>query len=312
MLYFKSKTEKVYIPEYILSDTESIIVEYDGEYMKLNPNKQILSKQGTQFDLPFKDFILPNVKPNTSGANLYKYKRRHSDYFTLEKYDFKPNITKTDAFKGENHHRIFSQMHHSWFNLIQDEIDKPYFKELLNTIFTLKKKDSNIIPQSNNDLFSQFNQDLEDVKCIFLNNEIYDKPIPFIDGDHEVSKLFQDNLRKASSYNREIPLSTSNFNNIGVIGLNLSLSSNKNKKNEHLDIWKPFIKNTLFRLNSYFKDKVVYVLVGKQSLKYKDYINCEYHHIIEVDHPSKSIKDGTEWLNIDVFKFINDKVNIKW
>lgn len=311
MLYYKADNENFSIPDYYISDYENVIIEYEDEFMKLTPNDSLLLRGGVQMNLPFENFVLSNKSNLDSTKDVFKFKRRHTPYFELNKYQFKPNITKSEAFKNENQYKMFKQMHHTWFNLLKEEFDKSYFNDILKTLYLIRENKGSIRPDKE-DYFKQFLQPLEDTKVIFINNEYYENNVPFLEGITPVSTYFKEEILKASKFKRKESLTLNQLNNIGVLGLNASPTSSLLKKNQYFELWKPFFNRVIEHLENYFLNPVVFVLVGKQVLYYEQ--NIRKHQVITIEHPSKSIKETGEWNGQQLFKQINNILNeeIRW
>lgn len=313
MLYYKTDKEQFSIPDYMIpeSNFDYLIIEHENEYMRLSSKDSLFLRGGIQMNLPFDNFVLSSKSNLDSTKDVFKYKRRHTPFFELFKYEFKPNISKSEVFENQLQWKMFQQMHYSWYNLLKDEFKKSYFENILKTLFEIREKKGNVNPLPEF-YFAQFKQPLEDTKVIFVNNEYNESIIPFIKGFGTVPTLFREELKKISKYNRTEYLTSDQLNNIGVLGLNASLTSSLLKKNVYFELWKPFFNNVIQRLEEYFLNPVVFVLVGKQVEYFEQHIKT--HHVIKVEHPSKAIKENREWNGEPLFRKINELLNeeIKW
>jgi uracil-DNA glycosylase len=89
----------------------------------------------------------------------------------------------------------------------------------------------------------------------------------------------------------------------GVFLINASLTVLPKKSNSHQALWKEFTNNVIKYLNNY--DHIIYLLMGRDAINKKYFINNNTHKIFETVHPSPlSAYNG--FFGCGVFKQIND------
>lgn len=71
----------------------------------------------------------------------------------------------------------------------------------------------------------------------------------------------------------------------GVMPLHLALSSKKNDRKAHKDLWKDMIVETLQALSNH-NNGVIYLLLGEDAKEYKKYINKSTSIILEATYPT--------------------------
>ena len=71
----------------------------------------------------------------------------------------------------------------------------------------------------------------------------------------------------------------------GVLLLNTALTVEQSNPGCHIDIWEPFVNETIKHINSH-KEKIVWILWGKYAEKYRELIDETKHHVIISPHPS--------------------------
>lgn len=122
------------------------------------------------------------------------------------------------------------------------------------------------------------------------------------------------------AYNPELPAlfdyTMESYGKQGILLLNSALTTEVNNIGSHTMIWRPFISE-LLKNCSKRETGLIYVLFGKQAQSFKKFINNEFNHIIEVNHPAYYARTGEE-MPPDIFKQI-DKIligmygeTIKW
>ncbi len=183
--------------------------------------------------------------------------------------------------------------YNDWDIVLNEELNKEYFKNLLNNVSNLYKE--KIIYPPKKDVFNAFRLSYKDVKVVILGQDPYH-------GEGEAHGF------AFSTLNTKLPPSLKNiykelYNDLGikkdynngnlfdwvkqgVMLLNTGLTVEKDKPNSHKDIgWHEFTDTVIKKLNE--KERpVVFILWGNNAREKKKYITNPKHLIIESAHPS--------------------------
>lgn len=183
--------------------------------------------------------------------------------------------------------------HNDWDEVLKDELQKDYFKNLLNEVNNLYKE--KIIYPPKKDVFNAFRLSYKDIKVVILGQDPYH-------GDGEAHGF------AFSCLKTPIPPSLKNIykelyddlgiekdmldGNLfpwvkqGVMLLNTGLTVEKDKPNSHKNLdWHLFTDEVIRKLNE--RDKpVVFILWGNNARAKKDLITNKKHLVIESAHPS--------------------------
>ena len=107
----------------------------------------------------------------------------------------------------------------------------------------------------------------------------------------------------------------------GILLLNTALTVEQGSPNSHKELWQPFTKKVIEKLNS--KDNIVWILWGANALMYKQYITNETHRFVISSHPSPlsvkkplgkypSFEDSKPFSTANLYLEEMDKTPIKW
>ena len=183
--------------------------------------------------------------------------------------------------------------HNDWDEVLNEELQKDYFKNLLNEVNTLYKEKTIYPPKK--DVFNAFRLSYKDVKVVILGQDPYH-------GDGEAHGY------AFSCLKTPIPPSLKNIykelyddlgiekdmldGNLfpwvkqGVMLLNTGLTVEKDKPNSHKDLgWHTFTDSVIQKLNEREKP-LVFILWGNNARAKKDLITNKKHLVIESAHPS--------------------------
>ena len=183
--------------------------------------------------------------------------------------------------------------HTDWDIFLNEEINKDYFKSLLNTVSKLYEEKTIYPPKK--DVFNAFRLNYKDVKVVILGQDPYHgtgeahgyafsclkTPIP----------PSLKNIYKELYYDLGIEKDMLDGNLLpwvkqGVMLLNTGLTVEKDKPNSHKDLpWDVFTDEVIRKLNEREKP-VVFILWGNNARKKKDLITNSRHLVIESAHPS--------------------------
>ena len=214
--------------------------------------------------------------------------------------------------------------HNDWDEVLKDELQKEYFKNLLNIVNDLYKEKTIYPPKK--DVFNAFRLSYKDVKVVILGQDPYH-------GDGEAHGF------AFSCLKTPIPPSLKNIykelyddlgiekdmldGNLfpwvkqGVMLLNTGLTVEKDKPNSHKNLdWHLFTDEVIRKLNE--RDKpVVFILWGNNARTKKDLITNKKHLVIESAHPSPfSARNGffgsKPFSKTNDFLIKNNITPIKW
>lgn len=102
----------------------------------------------------------------------------------------------------------------------------------------------------------------------------------------------------------------------GILLLNASLTTKIGYIGAHTNIWRPFIKDFLIKLNTY-NTGIIYVLLGDVAKTFKPFINSKFNYILEEKHPSYYARNNmfmpnTIFKEIQRINKLNNNTNIKF
>ncbi len=183
--------------------------------------------------------------------------------------------------------------HNSWDEILQDEMQKSYFKYIKE--FVKSERLSKTIFPPAQDLFNAFKlTDFKDIKVVILGQDPYH-------GEKEAMGLsfsVRRGVRTPPSLRNifkelyddlgieRIDTDLSDWARQGVFLLNTVLTVEKDKANSHKDIgWEIFTDFVIKQINDKL-DNVVFILWGRQARDKKRMITNPKHYVIESAHPS--------------------------
>ena len=211
-----------------------------------------------------------------------------------------------------------------WDNILSDEINKDYFKSIINTVDNLYKE-KEIYPKRE-DIFNAFKIPYNDVKVVILGQDPYHgegeahgyafsclkKPIP-PSLKNIYKELYSDLGIEKDMTNGDL----TPWANQGVMLLNAGLTVEKDKPNSHKDLgWNKFTDAVISKLNER-KDPIVFILWGNFAREKAKLITNPQHLVIESAHPSPfSARNGffgsKPFSKTNEFLKKNNKKEINW
>ncbi|MEZ0180139.1 uracil-DNA glycosylase ['Camptotheca acuminata' phytoplasma] len=214
-------------------------------------------------------------------------------------------------------------MNQSWQEFITQEKQKKYFQNIIHFLKNEEKIGKIIYPKSQNILKAFTLTPLNNLKVVILGQD----PYPSINQAHGLSFSVENQKTPASLKNifKELKndLNLISYNNNlslwaleGVLLLNTILTVEANKPLSHQNIgWEIFTQNIFKFLNQ--KEKIVYVLWGKFSQKYEQYINKKKNYILKSSHPSplsahRGFLGSKPFSKINTYLSQNKIKNINW
>jgi uracil-DNA glycosylase len=215
------------------------------------------------------------------------------------------------------------QIHESWKELLLNEFQKDYFVQLKS--FLVEEKKSHVIYPPGNLIFAAFNNaHFNEVKVVILGQDPYHGPgqangfcFSVNDGVKFPPSLANIFKELKSDIGCEIPLSGNleHWAKQGVFLLNATLTVRQNTAGSHQNKgWETFT-DSVIKLISDKKEKVVFLLWGNYAKAKAPLIDANKHLILEAAHPSplargaffgsKHFSKTNEYLEKNGFEKIN-------
>ena len=214
-----------------------------------------------------------------------------------------------------------------WDELLKEEFNKAYFKELMDFIKSEYK--NKVIYPKQNEVFNAFRYtNYDDVKVVILGQDPYHGPnqaegLSFSVSNEVLKPPSLKNIFKELESDLGIPFPELNslkpWAKEGVLLLNAVLTVQEHLPTSHKDKgWEEFTDNVIKIINTK-KEPVVFILWGSYARNKKMLITNPIHYIIESPHPSpfsarngffgsKPFSKTNEFLKSKGIKEINWKV----
>ena len=182
----------------------------------------------------------------------------------------------------------------TWDNLLKEEVNKDYFKTLINYI-NEEYKEKTIYPKKT-EVFNAFKYtDYTNVKVVILGQDPYHGPnqaegLSFSVSNEVIKPPSLKNIFKELESDLGIPFPEYNslkpWAKEGVLLLNAVLTVEEHKPASHANKgWETFTDEIIKLINK--KDEpVVFILWGNYAREKKKFITNPIHYIIESPHPS--------------------------
>ena len=181
----------------------------------------------------------------------------------------------------------------NWDIVLKDELNKDYFKDLLNTINNLYNEKT-IYPKKD-DIFNAFKLDYNDVKVVILGQDPYHgegeahgyafsclkTPIP-----PSLKNIYKELYTDLGIEKNMLDGNLLPWVKEGVMLLNTGLTVEKDKPNSHKNLkWNVFTDAVIEKLNGR-EEPIVFILWGNNARLKKNLISNPIHLVIESAHPS--------------------------
>ena len=182
----------------------------------------------------------------------------------------------------------------TWDKLLAEEVNKEYFKELINYVNN-EYKQKTIYPKKT-EVFNAFKYtDYNNVKVVILGQDPYHGPnqaegLSFSVSNEVLKPPSLKNIFKELESDLGIPFPEHNslkpWAKEGVLLLNAVLTVEEHKPASHANKgWETFTDEIIKILNKK-EEPVVFILWGNYAREKKAYITNPIHYIIESPHPS--------------------------
>jgi uracil-DNA glycosylase len=204
-----------------------------------------------------------------------------------------------------------------WNNILNPFLKSKAFDSITNKLSDLVEQDRRFTPKFK-DVFTPFIEtDLTNLKVVIVNQDPYPK-YGVADGlafscsnthkEESSLKYMFDYIENQSSntYNRDVDLKR--WANQGVLLINTSLTCEINKMGTHQSIWKIFIEY-LFEMINRMDKNIIFVLMGRKVEHWQ--LRLPKQKIFKCPHPTSAAYGKNEWKADNIFKKINDELNVQ-
>ena len=182
----------------------------------------------------------------------------------------------------------------NWDNILKEEFEKDYFKELMKFV-SQEYKNKTIYPKQS-DVFNAFRYtDFDNVKVVILGQDPYHGPnqaegLSFSVSNDVLKPPSLKNIFKELESDLQIPFpehnSLKSWAKEGVLLLNAVLTVEEHNPTSHKDHgWETFTDDIIKIINNK-KTPVVFILWGSYARNKKSLITNPIHYVIESPHPS--------------------------
>lgn len=187
------------------------------------------------------------------------------------------------------------QIENSWKQLLVDEFQKPYFKDIKKFLLSERQHGNKIYPAGPN-IFNAFNlTPFDQIKVVIIGQDPYHNPgqahgLCFSVPDKIALPPSLQNIYKELKSDLGIPISKSGeltrWAQQGVLLLNALLTVRANQPASHHKVgWETFTDAVIKKISD-FKTGVVFLLWGKYAQEKQVLIDLSKHHILKAAHPS--------------------------
>lgn len=185
------------------------------------------------------------------------------------------------------------QIRKSWFELLKDEFDKPYFKQLQS--FLDEEYAKYEIYPSQDKIFNAINQvPLEKIKVVIIGQDPYHEPrqaqgLSFsVPEDVDIPPSLVNIIKEIES---DLGITCLKHGNLqrwacqGVLLLNTVLTVRRGQANSHKDKGWENITRKIIEIVGKRKEPVVFLLWGSYAQKYSELVGKQ-HLVLKAPHPS--------------------------
>ena len=192
----------------------------------------------------------------------------------------------TDEMDGFTR-QVVSWFHHSWINELHHYVFSDGFKKIINTI-SKERTNGNVFPEQSK-MFNAFLKDINLAKGAIINispiNNSTSTGLCFATEDNKTNeeielflKTYKRAIGKGSLY--QVNKDLSELQDDGILLLNYSLTSTKENRLAHIELWSRFIREIVKALNK--KPMFCYMLLGQESKKLTVMINPKHQIFINM------------------------------
>ena len=215
---------------------------------------------------------------------------------------------------------MLSQLHPSWQNFLADEIQKPYFKDLMKAVDDEYQNHTCFPPKEL--LFAAFDFcSIEDLKVVIIGQDPYHgvgeaNGLCFsVNDDVRIPPSLRNIFRELNDDLGTVFLPTSGnlerWAKQGVLLLNALLSVRMDNPNSHKHLkWNLFTDGVIQKISDE-KENVVFLLWGSFAQKKGSKIDRTKHLVLESGHPSPMSANKGKWFGNKHFSQTNAYLKAK-
>ncbi|RED27199.1 uracil-DNA glycosylase [Flavobacterium cutihirudinis] len=207
-----------------------------------------------------------------------------------------------------------------WQAVLKDEIQKPYFTELMEAL-DIEYKTHTCYPPTEL-IFSAFNNcSFKDLKVVIIGQDPYHgegeaNGLSFsVNNDVKIPPSLRNIFREINTDFDSIFMPTSGnlekWAQQGVLLLNASLTVRKDSPNSHKHLKWNLFTDAVIQAISDQKENVVFLLWGSFAQKKGSKIDRSKHYILESGHPSPMSANQGKWFGNKHFSQTNDFLKSK-
>lgn len=212
---------------------------------------------------------------------------------------------------------MIANLHPSWKKVLENEISKPYFKELEEIVS--KEYDSNTCYPNQDDIFSAFNfTPFNDVKVVIIGQDPYHgigqaNGLCFSVNEGIAPPPSLINIFKELNQDLGIPFPNngdlSRWAKQGVLLLNATLTVRAHEAGSHQKLgWEKFTDQVIQTISEE-NENVIFLLWGGFAKKKAKLIDKNKHHILMSGHPSPLSANRGYWFGNKHFSQVNEIMN---
>ena len=219
-------------------------------------------------------------------------------------------------------------LHSSWKEILNDELQKPYYVELTDEVKRLYIAKKDFIFPEESEVYRAFDLcPFDDIKVVILGQDPYPtrghanglcfsvEPSvrPFPKSLNNIFKEFKDDLGKPIPSNGNLE----RWAKQGVLLLNTILTVEEGKPDSHKNIgWEKFTDAVIRKINSE-KEGIVIMLWGSKAISKEEMIDKSKHFILKSVHPSplsahRGFFGGKHFSKSNEFLRMMEKPEIDW
>ncbi len=236
------------------------------------------------------------MEPSYDKCEVYHFitlDRKFSSIFIISKQG------KLDIYRSMQSKKV--QIEKSWYALLEEEFDKPYFKALSEHIKEAIRSGKIIYPPGTL-IFNAFQvTPVEMVKVVIIGQDPYHNPGEAMGLSFSVPKgkrvppslknIFKE-LQTDLGFVPPDHGDLSHWASQGVLLLNAMLTVEKNRPGSHKSIgWQSFTNAVISNLSEK-REHIIFMLWGRFAQSKKELINAKKHLILEAPHPSPLARGG--------------------
>ena len=182
----------------------------------------------------------------------------------------------------------------TWDSLLTEEVNKEYFKELINYVNN-EYKQKTISPKKTEVFYAFKYTDYNNVKVVILGQDPYHGPnqaegLSFSVSNEVLKPPSLKNIFKELESDLGIPFPEHNslkpWAKEGVLLLNAVLTVEEHKPASHANKGRETFTDEIIKILNKKEEPVVFILWGYYAREKKTYITNPIHYIIESPHPS--------------------------